>query len=144
MNTEDQIDVIITSLKVLSLVQKNGRLCIRKGSLTIEPDDHLQRVRRWVYNDSRELTLMHIRNTILNATKITKGIINKQIDIELKNWTLQCLFTEMTNCQAGLINLKTTYNHDAIMVSSIDVLLERLKATCNELHVHLSSPILNV
>lgn len=139
MNTEDQIDVIITSLKVISLVQKNGRLCIRKGALTIEPDDHLQRVRRWMYNDSRDLTLIHIRNTIMNATKIMKGIIKKQIEIELKDWTLHTLFNEMTNYQSGLINLKTTYNHDAIMVSSIEVLLERLKANCDELHVYLAS-----
>jgi len=137
MNSDDQVDNIIMNLKIIGMVQKNGRLCIRKGSLTIEHDDNLQKFRRWFNKDTREVTMLHIRSTIINATKLTKGIISKQLDIELKEWAILRIFTEMTNCQSGLANLKTTYNDDSIMIANIDVLLERLQANCEELHNYL-------
>lgn len=137
MNSDDHVDNIIMNLKIIGMVQKNGRLCIKKGSLTLEDDDQLQKIRRWFNKDSRESTMLHIRNTIMNATKLTKGIVSKQIDIELKDWVLLRIFTEMTNCQSGLTNLKTTYNNDSIMIANIDVLLERLQANCEELHIYL-------
>jgi len=135
MNTEELIDTTLTTLKVIGMLPKNGRLCVRRGQLTLENDDPLQRVKRWIYRDSREVTLMHIKNTINNATKIIKGIISSQIDIEpkLKTWTLQRFLSEMTSCQSGLVNLKTTYLGDTAMVASLDVICERLQANCSEL-----------
>lgn len=134
MNTEDFIDTTITNLKIIGCVPKNGRLCIRKGQLTLEPDDHFQILRRWINRDSREVTLMHIRNTISNAIKLSKGLMTNQIHADLKQWTLDKLMQEMSNCQAGLLNLKTTYNEDHSFKASLDVLSERLEANCNELH----------
>lgn len=132
MNTEDQIDNTLTNLKIIGLVQKNGRLCIRKGSLTLETDDHLQILRRWLNKDTRELCLIHIRNTITNAFKLYKTLQAGHLDIELKDWTMQRLLIEMRNCQTGLQNLKTTYNDDAVIKSQLDVLLERLEEHCKE------------
>jgi hypothetical protein len=135
MNTEDLIDTTITNLKIIGCVPKNGRLCIRKGSLSLESDDHLQTLRRWFNRDSREITIIHIRNTINNAMKLSKGLATNQIETELRTWTLNKLMQEMNNCQQGLINLKTTYNYDTSYKASIDVLSERLQANCEELHI---------
>lgn len=134
MNTEDLIDSTITNLKIIGGLPKNGRLCVRKGQLTIESDDHFQLLRRWIYRDSRDIAIVHIRNTINNALKISKGITSDQLNIELKTWTLQKLIQEMTNCQNGLTNLKTTYNNDFSFKASLDVLSERLQANIEELH----------
>jgi hypothetical protein len=136
MNTEDQIDSTITALKVISMVQKNGRLSIRKGQLTLEPDDHLTTFRRWFFKDSRDHALMHIKNTINNAINLSRGIIEKKIDTELKSWSVNRLATEMQNCQSGLTNLKTTYNEDPLFKASIDVLNDRLQEHCKELMKH--------
>lgn len=133
MNTEDQVDSTITALKVISMVQKNGRLSVRKGQLTLEPDDHLKTFRRWFFKDSRDHALMHIKNTINNAIKLSKGIIENKLETELKGWSLHRLATEMQNCQAGLMNLKTTYNEDPLFKASIDVLNDRLQQHCKEL-----------
>ena len=133
MNTEDQIDGTITALKVISMVQKNGRSSVRKGQLTLEADDHLTTLRRWFFKDSRDHTLMHIKNTINNAIKLSKGIIENKVDTELKDWTVNRLATEMQNCQSGLMNLKTTYNDDPLFKASIDVLNDRLQEHCKEL-----------
>lgn len=133
MNTEDMIDNTIASLKIISMIKKNGRLSVRKGQLTIESDDNMQTLRRWFYHDSREVSLMHIKNTIFNAIKISKGILENKIETELKTWSLQRLAIEMQNCQAGLLNLKTTYNDDSLMIANIDVISDRLKAHCDEI-----------
>lgn len=133
MNTEEMIDNTIANLKVIGMVQKNGRLSVRKGQLTLEPDDHFTKLRRWFNKDSRDLTLMHMRNTINNAIKLSKGIFTNKIETELKNWSIQRLANEMQNCQLGLVNLKTTYNDDSMMVANLDVILDRLKAHCAEL-----------
>lgn len=139
MNSEDQIDATITALKVISMVQKNGRLSVRKGQLTLEPDDHFKTVRRWFFKDSRDHALMHIKNTINNAIKLSKGIIENKLETELKSWSVQRLAKEMQNCQAGLVNLKTTYNDDPLFKANVDVILDRLQAHCAELISHLSA-----
>jgi len=41
MNIDEQIDNTITTLKVLGMLPKNGRLCVRKGQLTLEADNHV-------------------------------------------------------------------------------------------------------
>lgn len=130
MNTEDMIDSTITSLKIISMVPKNGRLSVRKGQLTLEPDDGFQKIRRWLNKDSRDHTLMHIKNTVQNAINLSKGIKENKIEIELKDWTVNRLLTEMQNCQTGLINIKTTYNEDSLFKASIDVIIDRLQAHC--------------
>ena len=138
MNTEDLIDTTITNLKIIGSTPKNGRLCIRKGQLTLEHDNHFQLIRRWWNRDSRDITLVHIRNTIGNAIKLSKGIICNQIQADLKKWTIDKLLQEMTNCQSGLLNLKTTYNDDYSFMASLDVLSERLQANCEELLDYMS------
>ena len=88
MNIDEQIDNTITTLKVLGMLPKNGRLCVRKGQLTLEADNQMQKIKRWIYRDSRDVTLIHIKNTMSNTNKLIKGIMTNQIDIELKTWSL--------------------------------------------------------
>lgn len=139
MNTEEMIDNTIANLKVIGMIQKNGRLAVRKGQLTIESDDHLQTIRRWLNKDSRDLALMHIRNTINNAIKLSKGMIENTVSTDLKTWALQRLATEMQNCQSGLLNLKTTYADDSLMVANLDVMNDRLVAHHKELFEYIAS-----
>jgi hypothetical protein len=133
MNSDELIDNTLTSLKIIAMVQKNGRLCVRKGQLAIEVDDHWQTLRRWINHDSRDQIILHMRNCIGNAIKLSKGLIHNQIETDMKTWTIGRLITEMTNSQTGLVNLKTTYCLDPAMVAAIDVLVERLTANCCEL-----------
>lgn len=143
MNTDEQIDNTITTMKVIGMLPKNGRLCVRKGQLTLEADNQFQKIKRWVYRDSRDVTLIHIKNTMNNANKLIKGIMNDQIDIELKLWSLQRFLAEMINCQSGLVNLKTTYIEDTNMVATLDVICDRLQANCQELKDYIQRQNLN-
>lgn len=136
---DEQIDQCLISLKIIGMLQKNDKLCVRRGSLTIEPDDKFQMLRRWFYKDTREQCMMHIRNTVTTTQSITKGIIEGKIDINMSDWTLRRIMKEMTNCQPGLVNLKTTYSEDSVMIAHLDNLIERLVENCHELHLYLSA-----
>jgi hypothetical protein len=133
MNPDEMIDNTLTSLKIMAMLPKNGRLCVRKGQLAIESDDNWQTIRRWINHDSRDQIMLHMRNCIGNAIKLSKGLIHNQIETDLKSWTIGRLLVEMKNSQTGLVNLKTTYCSDPAMVAAIDVLIERLNANCDEL-----------
>lgn len=141
MNADELIDNTVANLKIIGMVSKNGKLSVRKGQLMLETDDHYQMIRRWVNKDSRELTLLHVKNTINNAIRISKGILNNQVEIDpsLKMWTIQKLVTEMQNCSNGLLNLKTTYIDDSVMVANIDVIKDRLEANCVQISEALNS-----
>ena len=133
MNTDDFVDNVIANMKVIAMVQSNAKLCIRKGQLAVDVDDRFQSVRRWIYKDSRDTIIMHIRNTINNAIKISKGLLKDEISSDLKNWTLIRMNEEMRACEIGLVNLKTTYIGDSSTVAGLDVLIDRLKANYEDL-----------
>ena len=131
MASEEFIDNTIASLKIIGMVPKSGKLCVRKGQLSLDIPDKAQSVRRWVNGDSRDLTLMHARNSINSAIKICKHL-QENTSAELARWTLLRMVAEMEQCEVGLQNLKTTYTNDSMMVANIDVLSDRLHAHKDE------------
>lgn len=134
---EGFIDSTLANLKILSMIQKGEKLCIRKGHLTIEKSDKSQFLRRWIHNDNRDTIMLHIRNTIQNAFKIIEHYLNdtsnKKDHNSICNWTLDRIYTEMTLALNGLVNLKTTYINDAIVLANLDVLCDRLNANITNL-----------
>lgn len=128
---EEFIDSTIASLKIIGMVPKSGKLALRKGQLALDIPDKSQSLRRWVNGDSRDITMMHLRNTINSAIKICKSLLTAT-NLELAAWTLSRMINEMENCETGLQNLKTTYANDSMMTANLDVLADRLKAHKNE------------
>lgn len=132
MATEEFVDITIATMKIIGMVPKNGKLCIRKGHLCLDKSDQIQCLRRWVQGDSRDTTLMHVRNTINSAFKISRFLISIPHGNYMTNWTMDRLMVEMTQCEIGLQNLKTTYSLDSMMVANLEVLLDRLTAHKSE------------
>jgi hypothetical protein len=130
---EEVIDKTMANLKLLGMVNKGEKLCLKKGQLNIEYADRLQSFRRWFNKDSREVTLVHIRNTVYDAIKIAKGLIGNSIQSDLKVWTITALNQELKNCENGLNNLKTTYMDDSCFVANIDVLIDKCHAQTDEI-----------
>lgn len=130
---DDFVDKTMANLKLIGMINKGEKVCLRKGQLNIEQFDRLQCVRRWYNKDSRDVTLIHIRNTINDAIKIAKGLLNHSISTDLKLWTISSINQEMKNCETGLQNLKTTYLDDPSFVANIDVLVDKCKAQCDDL-----------
>lgn len=135
--TDDFVDSTIASLKVIGMVPKNGKLCVRNGQLCIDMQ-RIQGVRRWINGDSRSMTLVYAKTTVNNAIKIARSIILNCIGSQTCNatsqWTLARILEEMESCEQGLHNLKTTtYVGDSMMVANLDVIIERLGAYRDEL-----------
>lgn len=130
---DDVLDKTMANLKLIGMISKGQKVCLRKGQLNIEQFDRLQFVRRWMYKDSRDITLIHIRNTINEAIKIAKGLINNSIQSDMKAWTISAINHELRQCENGLQNLKTTYMEDSSVVANIDVLVDKCKAQCDEI-----------
>lgn len=134
MLSDDFVDSTIANLKVIGMVPRNGRLCVRKGQLCLETEDQIQPVRRWARGDSRDLTMMHVRNTIHSAQRIIQHTMDAQAGdgvpdrgkLDLARWVLQQLLAELGQCEVGLQNLRTTYAADSMMVASVGVLIERI------------------
>jgi hypothetical protein len=135
--TDDFVDSTIASLKVIGMVPKNGKLCVRNGQLCIDMQ-RIQGVRRWINGDSRSMTLVYAKTTVNNAIKIARSIILNCIGSQTCNaasqWTLSRILEEMETSEQGLHNLKTTtYVGDSMMVANLDVIIERLGAYRDEL-----------
>ena len=109
---EESIDNIITNLKIMSLVKVDEKLSIRKGHLQIDTSSNLQFIKRWFFRDSRDIILLFINDLIRNITTLIQKIDNYRE----REWILSRIYSEMENAKGGLINLKTTYSDDPIMV----------------------------
>lgn len=133
MNQEEFIDDIMANLKVISMLQKNSKLCVRKGKLAIDNDSHIQFLWRWLRKDSRDNVLMHMKNTINNAINASKTLLKEDKPNNMQKWTLMRLNDEMRTCEIGITNLKTTYSGDAMTVAALDVLIDRLKASYDDI-----------
>lgn len=130
---DEVVDRTMANLKLISMVTKGQKLCVRKGQLNIEQVDRLQPIRRWLYKDSRDQSLIHIRNTVNDAIKISRGLIANSMQIELGEWIITALNDEIKKCEVGLQNLKTTYTDDSLFVANLDVLIDRCRAHSEEI-----------
>ena len=109
---EESIDNIITNLKIISLVKVDEKLSIRKGHLSLDNSSNIQFLKRWFYRDSRDMILLFIKDLIRSIYTLFDKIscYNDNQSILTK------ILIEMENAKTGLINLRTTYSTDAVMV----------------------------
>lgn len=138
---EDLVDKTMANLKLISMINKGEKVCLRRGQLNIEQVDRLQSFRRWYNKDSRDVTLIHIRNTINDAIKLAKGMLANNVQSDMKTWTIGAINQELRNCDTGLQNLKTTYIDDPSFLANIDVLSDKCKAQCDEIDKQLLDAI---
>jgi len=141
---EDFADITLTNLKVLGMAQKGSKLAVRKGHLCLDEPGYARFVRRWLHNDCRDLTLMHVRSTVNSALAMVASaavdhVVRRPIEDNGENQEARLaderrrLLREFRNAAKGLENLRCTYRQDSMMVASLDVLLEKLLRACGSL-----------
>ena len=121
---EETIDLIITNIKVISQLNPNDKLCIRKGHLYIDTSSNFQFIKRWFYCDSREITLIYIHKLIKNIRFILE---NCNCNSDDRLWILTRILNELENAEQGLINLKRTYSLDPYMSANIENISYKFK-----------------
>ncbi len=127
MQTEDSfVDQILTSLRIISLIKENQKVCVRDGFIILESKSTgvMPAVRRWLNRDNRTKTISYIQNVINHALEITKT----HTDTE----TIEKLKQGIRNSVIGLKSLGVTYNTDAATSARITVLEERILSNIND------------
>ena len=124
---EDFIDNIITNLKIISLVQINEKLSIRKGHLQIDISSNYQFIKRWLNRDSRDVILIYFKELIRNISLLFNKINTYSSFI----WVITRLLTEMEKAKDGILNLKTTYSDDPMMVAKFENILIKFNELIN-------------
>lgn len=131
------IDILHTNLVLLSRIQPGDKLLYNSTILNIDRS-YFQFVRRW-YNSTDRLKTTQFINTIIDQTfmaidKILGNEAYMTLSSETRDILLQRFNLELKNSINGLINLKTTYNDDNSIVSSIDVIIENINNKVNTLN----------
>lgn len=74
---DDFVDRMLANLKVIAMIPRGGKLCVRQGQLCLEPVDPMQRVRRWLLGDSRNVALAHVRSTVNGAIDLSNTLLQQ-------------------------------------------------------------------
>jgi hypothetical protein len=135
---EEFIDSIITNLKIISILQINEKLGIRKGHLVIDRDSNIQSIKRWFNRDSRDIILNYIKDLVKNISTAFNKI--KTLPHEDYTWNLSRILIEMDSIETGLNNLKTTYSDDPVTIAQIDNIIIKCRETMQRARKNLIPP----
>lgn len=112
------MDQVLTGLKVIGMIKEGQKVSVRNGLINI--DDRRRGVLssfvRWMNNDNRHNTLSYIRNVVTNAISLAETFPDHS----------GMIGDGLTRALTGLSALSVTYNDDAAIAASIDVMKERI------------------
>jgi len=133
---EDFIDLVVTNLKILGMLQINDKLIVRRGHLHIDKESGILFIKRWFMGDSRDQALNYISSVIKNINLLFNKLKillpsgqNVYTSDDIK-WILTRILTEMEKAEGGLINLKTTYTEDTFTTVIIENILTKIRELC--------------
>ena len=129
-----EFEDLCTDLKVIGMIKENGRLCIRNGSLSIEPCPLNKEnilltwasygslaLRRWWNQDNRQNALLKVQSIILKIHEIYP----KLSETEKHDFNQLC-----TDAATGLSYLQQTYISDAAVNARLSVYIKNLNEIC--------------
>lgn len=133
---EDFVDLIVTNLKILGMVQINDKLIVRRGHLQIDKESGILFIKRWFMGDSRDQALSYISSVIKNVNILfgkLKAIMPSGQAIYTSDdvkWVLTRVLTEMEKAESGINNMKTTYSEDSMTTVILENVLTKLRELC--------------
>ena len=112
------MDQVLTGLKVIGMIKEGQKVSVRNGLINIDDRRRgvLSSIARWMNNDNRYNTLSYIRNVVTNAISLAETSPDQSGMIS----------DGLTKAMTGLSALSVTYNDDAAVAASIDVMKERI------------------
>lgn len=141
-------DKLLINLKILSKIQKNGRISRSyDGIIGLEKDAMYQPLKRFLSQDSRKQAINEINSIISESITTFHNILNSKYmsttffgtDEYNKNCeNLQLLVSEMDQARIGIENLKFTYQNDQNISSQLDIVVLKLKTNIKDIHLKLN------
>lgn len=118
---EESIQELLVDLKIVSMVEPEGKLYMNDGMLALEPVSVWQPVRRYLSNSNRGVI----------SKKIKQRIVELEILLSKDQIKQQWVKTEITHLinpvVKGITNLQKTYEHDSQIQATFSLLIARLE-----------------
>ena len=160
-------DYCMTNLKILASIKVGNKICYDKLSSKFMIDEwsYSQPFTRWWNDEGRKVTVKSLEEFIQKVFKAINSIYSSEVkepyaDVQNTYYTeltrpqsifkeenstlLLSFVNEMQNSVSGLNNLKQTYKDDISIVSSLDIIVEklnvRIKKIQNILSVNVNRP----
>ena len=120
-DSEEIVDHLLTSLKVISMIKEGQKVCVRNGHLSLEVQSTgvLTSLRRWIHSDNRQTTVSYIKSVVQNAIAVTKTHNN--------DTSITKLFKGLDEAITGINSLTVTYMNDATVAATLQVLKDRIQ-----------------
>ena len=119
---DSEIDDIVLNLKMISKIKQNNKLLIINKTLHVD-QRVLQSVFRWYTADNRHDAIDFITSVINHALDNTLSITHPIYDSNKMK-------EELLSTIPGLENLSATYKLDNLIVSKIDILIDKINKIC--------------
>lgn len=136
-------DKLLINLKIISKIQKNGRISRSyDGIISLESDVFYQSIKRFMLSDSRKQAIFEINSVITESIDMLNHIINSkhmnknysQTSEYVKNCeNINLIITEMECAKIGIENLKFTYQNDPNTASQLDILILKINTTLRDI-----------
>lgn len=118
---EESIQELLIDLKIISMVEPQGKLYMHGGNLALEPVSLWQPVRRYLSNSNRGIVSQKIKQRIIELETLLKDQQIKQ------KWIMRELFVLLEPVKNGLSNLQQTYCNDSQINALFSLFLARLE-----------------
>lgn len=136
-------DKLFINLKILSKLQKNGRLSRSSdGIIALENGTFYEPIKRFVTSDSRKQTVFEVNSIINETIKAMEHIVNSKYSNKMycksneyyKNCVnLSLILNELKLAKNGIDNLKFTYKSDINIGSQLDILIVKIDTTIKDM-----------
>ena len=136
-------DKLFINLKILSKLQKNGRISRSlDGIISLENGTFYEPIKRFVTSDSRKQTVFEVNSIINETIKSMEIIVNSKYSNKIycksneyyKNCVnLNLILNELKLSQNGIDNLKFTYKSDVNITSQLDILIVKIETTIKDM-----------
>lgn len=114
------IQNVIVDLKIVSMVEPNGKLYLYNGVLALEPLSFWVSFKRYMLNSNRHTISQRIKQRLLELETLFAQNHIKD------GWIREEIIKIVEPVKNGLSNLKETYANDSQMCVNFDLMIARL------------------
>lgn len=135
-------DKLLINLKILSKIQKNGRICRSyDGIIALDSDNVYQPLRRFLTNDSRKQAVFEINSIVIECIDTLTYFSNSKFMTKESYYTdeylrtcenMHLVLSEMELARIGIINLKFTYQEDPNIASQLDIIILKMNTAIRD------------
>nr|QOI90643.1 hypothetical protein HWQ62_00512 [Pyramimonas orientalis virus] len=117
---DESINDMLLDLKILSMVQPDGKLYLINGVLALEPVSIFQPIRRYWSNNNRQTVSLRLKQRIMELEML---LLDKQIK---HDWILREIENLIEPVKTGIGNLQETYSTDSQIKATFALFVSRL------------------